>query len=80
MGIEREVLLQKTRLFGAEHEETLDSATNLAFSLSHCGLKTEAEPFLRDTVALSRRALGPNHGLTQRALQKLRALAGPAAR
>ena len=35
--IQREVLVQKTSLPGAEHEEAVTSATNLAVSLWQCG-------------------------------------------
>ena len=72
--IGREVLVSSTRLLGAEHKETLFSATNLADSLRQCGQKTEAEQLLRETLALSPRALGPAHEHTQRVLQDLRAL------
>ena len=62
------MLVQKTRLLGAEHEITLTSMTNLAFSLSRCGQEAECEQILRDTLALCWRALGPAHGLTQNVL------------
>ena len=51
METEREVLVQKTRLLGAEHKQTLVAACNLGFSLSECGQKTEAEQLLRGTLA-----------------------------
>ena len=72
--IQREDHVSTTRLLGAEHEQTLTSATNLAGSLGDCGQKTEAEQLLRETLALSPRALGPAHEHTQRVLQDLRAL------
>ena len=74
MEIEREVLVLKTRLLGAEHEETVISATNLAVSLSRCGQNTVCEQLLRDTLVLSRRALGPTHERAQPLLQVLREL------
>ena len=74
MEIEHEVLVQKTCLLSAEHEETLISASNLSFSLSECGQKREAQQLLRETLTLSWRALGPTHELTQRALRNLLAL------
>ena len=52
MEIEREVLVQKTRMLGAEHEETLFSEGNLGLSLSRYGRQTEAEQLLRDTFIL----------------------------
>ena len=62
--INREVLVQRTRLLGAEHEETLASTRTLAISLSLCGRKAEAEQLLRDTLVLARRVLGPTHQFT----------------
>ena len=58
MEIGREVLVQRIRLLGAEHESTLpiNAADNLAFSLSACGPKTEAKLLLRGTLAGSARA------------------------
>ena len=41
--IKREVLVQKTRLLGAEHEETLITATNLALLFWQYGQKMECE-------------------------------------
>ena len=79
MEIEREVLVLKTRLLGAEHEGAMISASNLAVSLLKCGQSTECEELLRDTLAMSRRTLCPTHERTQRLLQVLRAL-GLAAR
>ena len=72
--MEREVLVQKTSLLGAEHEDTLTSASNLAASLSQCGLKTEADQLLRDTLARTRRALGPAHEVSQALHADFRAL------
>ena len=79
--IHREVFLSATRLLGAEHEEALVTAKNLANSLAGSGQKTEAEQLLRDTLvlprdtlALSRCALGPNHKHTQNLLRNLCAL------
>ena len=74
MEIEREVLVQKTRLLSAEHESTLAAAINLAFSLSQCGQKAEAEQLLRETLALARRALGPTHERTLHVVRSLRAV------
>ena len=79
MEMQREDFVSSTRLLGAEHEETLISASNLTLSLLRCGLKTEAKQLFRKTLALSRRALGPTHMGTQRVLRNLRAL-DPAAR
>ena len=72
--IERDVLVRKTRLLGAEHKETLITAANLGVSLASCGQKAEGVQLLRDTLALSQRALGPNHWHTLRVLENLRAL------
>ena len=74
--IEREVLVQMTRLLGAEHSRMLTSATNLAVSISHGGKKMEleSEQILRDTLALARRALGLAHMQTLFVLQNLRAM------
>ena len=77
--IERAILVQKTRLLGAEHEETLNSAINLALSLWRCGQKMESEQLRREMLALSRRALGPAHECTQIFLLNMRKL-GLAAR
>ena len=41
--IECEVLVQKTRLFGAEHETILVSAGSLTVSIWNCGHKAEGE-------------------------------------
>ena len=79
MEIEREVLVLRTRLLGAEHEGTLLSASNLPVSLAQCGPKAEAGQLLRDTLVLSQRALGPTHEHTLRVLENIRAL-DPAAR
>ena len=62
--IEREVLVQKIRLFGIDHEETLTCATNLAISLSLGGQKVEGGQLLHGTMALFRRTPGPTHELT----------------
>ena len=72
LEIEREVLVSTTRLLGAEHEQSLGLANTLALSLWRCGLKTEAEQLLCETLALSRRAFGPNHKFTQHVIQCLR--------
>ena len=61
-------------MLGAEHEGTLRLATNLALSLSRCGLKMEAEQLLRDTLALSRRTLGPSDEETPFVLQSMRSI------
>ena len=77
MEIEREVLVQKTRLLGAEHESTLilpDNKGNLVCSLLLCDHKTEAEQLLREMLAPFLRALGPTHEVTQGVLENLRAL------
>ena len=74
MEIEREVLVKKTRLLGAEHEETLISASNLADSLSRCGQNAEGTQRYCEALALSRRALGPAHGLAHQILANMRAL------
>ena len=55
------MLVSETRLLGAEHQETLISAKNLARLVWRCSLKNEAEQFLRDTRALARRTPGTNH-------------------
>ena len=68
MVVEREVLVSRTRMLGAEHESTLISACNLATSLFRCGQKTECAQMLRETLAVSRRALGPTHEVTQNLL------------
>ena len=73
--IQRELVVHKTRLLGAEHESTLIVANNLALMLSVCDQKTEGEQLLRETLTLALRALGPNREFTQRLLQELRALA-----
>ena len=78
--IERGVLVQKTRLLGAEHEQTLTSAHNLAVSLTHCGQRTEVEQLMRNTLVLCRRAFSPAHEMTQRVLEHLRVLDDPTAR
>ena len=72
-NIERELLVSATRMLGAEHENTLISAKNLAVWLLDCGQKTEGEQFLRDTPALFRRTLGSNHEQTQSMLWQMRA-------
>ena len=77
--IEREVLVSLSRLLGAEHEETLISASNLAVSLSNSGHEMECEKALRETLALSRRVHSPTHEIAQHLLQGLRAI-GLAAR
>ena len=74
MEIEREVLVKKTRLLGAEHEETLISASNLASSLLWCDPKTETAQLFRDTLPLSRGALGLTHELTQRLFEVMRTI------
>ena len=76
--IEREVLVRKTRLFGADHQVTLISASNLAISLSNSGENAECEQILRDTVALSRRALGPTHDFTTHVTELLPVSSGEA--
>ena len=53
MEIEREVLAQMTRLFGAENESAETSASNLGLSLSQCGKMMEAEQLVRETLGLS---------------------------
>ena len=77
--IEREVVVLKTRLLGAEHKSTLTTATNLGLSLYKCGQQTEAGQLLRDTLAMSRRTLGSTHDNTQYVLRIMRSL-GLAAR
>ena len=72
MKIEREVLVLRTRVLGAEHEETLRSAVNLVVSLWQRGLRTEAEQIYREALAVAQRTLGPAHEYTQCVLQKLR--------
>ena len=54
-----------TRLLGAEHEQTLAAASNLAHSPSLFGQKVETEQLLRDTVAAPLCAPGPDHVFTQ---------------
>ena len=76
MEIQREVLVQKTRLLGAEHEGTLTAANKLAMPLPRCGRGAEAGQLLRETLtrtlALSRRTLGPSHELTEALREKIR--------
>ena len=61
--LRREVLVSTIRLLGAEHEGTLTLVLSLAIFLLRCGLKTrtESKQLPHDTLALTRRALGPNH-------------------
>ena len=78
MEIEREVLVQRIRFLGAEHESTppINAANSLALSLSACGQKTEAKLLLRGTLAGAARApkvrLASIH--THSVLQNLRAI------
>ena len=74
MEILREGLVSSTRLLGAEHEKTLKIAQSLAVPLYRHGQHTECEQLLRETMALSRRALDPAHDQTQCVLRDLRAL------
>ena len=46
LEIEREGLVQKTRLFGAEHEDTLMAASNLAAPLPRRGQMAETDQLL----------------------------------
>ena len=64
--IERELLVLRTRLLGADHESTLRMASNPTVSLAQCGQKAEAEQILRGTLAVARRVLGPTHVLIRR--------------
>ena len=65
---ERGFVAPTNRLLGADHDSTLISTTNLAASRYWCSVKTECEQLLRETLGLTRRVLGPIHGLTQRRL------------
>jgi hypothetical protein len=64
--IQREQLAVRTRLFGAEHRETLSTASNLAFALSYQGPNqyAEAEQMLQASLGSCQRVLGPCHPLT----------------
>ena len=62
--IQREVLVQKTRLLGADYKETL-TLENLAVSLHRCGQNVETDQLVRETLALARITSGPTLGLTQ---------------
>ena len=45
----RGFFVSRARLLDTEHETTLFSVNNLAFSLSQCGHKTEAGQLIRNT-------------------------------
>ena len=52
------------RLYGEEHEETIQAANNYALSLKGLSRFEEAKSLLRRTVPVARRALGENHNST----------------
>jgi tetratricopeptide (TPR) repeat protein len=72
-NVEAEPLLRalhevQTRVYGAygaEHPETLKTASNLAMSLSHQGKRADAERIQREVLGAQKRVLGPEHPDTQ---------------
>ncbi|MGQ0552410.1 MAG: tetratricopeptide repeat protein [Planctomycetota bacterium] len=59
------------RLFGAEHADTLDAATDLALLHRNRGRLREAEQLLRETLAVEERVLAPEHTVTLRTVAAL---------
>ncbi len=59
--MQREVLAVHKRVLGAEHPETLISASNLAMSLSHQDKHAGAERMQREVLAVHKRVLGAEH-------------------
>jgi hypothetical protein len=49
------------RVLGAEHPDTLTTASNLASSLSHQGKHVEAERIRREVLEVEKRVLGAEH-------------------
>ena len=49
------------KLYGEEHKETLQAATNYASALSILERYGEAKTLLRKTVPVAQRVLGPSH-------------------
>ena len=59
--MQREVLAVRKRVLGAEHPDTLTTASNLAASLSDQGKHAGAEEMLREVLAVRKRVLGAEH-------------------
>jgi len=61
----------RQHVLGAEHPDTLKSASNLVYILYHEGHYVEAEKLDRETRAVQSRVLGPEHPDTLASMQNL---------
>jgi non-specific serine/threonine protein kinase/serine/threonine-protein kinase len=68
--VERSLQIRQARL-GPDHEDSLESAAELAMILWHRGGYPEAERLLRQVVDVRKRVLGPEHDQTLNALNNL---------
>jgi len=62
--VNRTVLAVQRRINGAEHPDTLMTASNLAVALERQRKYAEAEAMYREVLAIRRRVLGPEHADT----------------
>ncbi|MEO6065770.1 MAG: tetratricopeptide repeat-containing protein kinase family protein, partial [Lysobacterales bacterium] len=76
----REIIERSRRVFGAEHFKVAFPMVNLANDLATLGRFDEAEPLMRDAVAIFRKALGDQHHWTVEAQGNLRLLLEKAGR
>ena len=59
--MQREVLAARQRKLGADHPDTLTTASNLAITISKQGKYAEAEQMQREVLAAQERHLGADH-------------------
>ncbi|MBV8994458.1 MAG: tetratricopeptide repeat protein [Pseudonocardiales bacterium] len=57
-------MLDRTRVLGPDHPDTLSWATNPAIDLAAAGEHEQARDLDQDTLACSRRVLGEDHSAT----------------